>query len=83
MKSIHKVGRLISEQDRANIGENSGLLSFGCRQIKSLVILGNARVAGLQADLGLTDQQYQICVTVLYVCVPALLLFLAQNLTGA
>lgn len=33
--------------------------------------LGNARVAGLQADLGLTDHQYQICVTVLYVYVPA------------
>lgn len=33
--------------------------------------LGNARVAGLQADLGLTDRQYQICVTVLYVYVPA------------
>ncbi|KAF8962023.1 MFS general substrate transporter [Flammula alnicola] len=29
--------------------------------------IGNARVAGLQKDLGLTDRQYQICVTVLYV----------------
>ncbi|KLO13815.1 MFS general substrate transporter [Schizopora paradoxa] len=29
--------------------------------------IGNARVAGLQADLKLTDTQYQICVTVLYV----------------
>ena len=30
---------------------------------------GNARVAGLQKDLGLTDTQYQICVTVLFVYV--------------
>ncbi|KAF9018653.1 MFS general substrate transporter [Hymenopellis radicata] len=29
--------------------------------------IGNARVAGLQADLGLTDHQYQVCVTVLFV----------------
>ncbi|KAF8817606.1 MFS general substrate transporter [Phlegmacium glaucopus] len=29
--------------------------------------IGNARVAGLQKDLHLTDKQYQICVTVLYV----------------
>jgi MFS family permease len=29
--------------------------------------IGNARVAGLQKDLHLTDRQYQICVTVLYV----------------
>ncbi|KAF9003195.1 MFS general substrate transporter [Hymenopellis radicata] len=29
--------------------------------------IGNARVAGLQADLGLTDHEYQICVTVLFV----------------
>ncbi|KAF8185966.1 MFS general substrate transporter [Pholiota molesta] len=29
--------------------------------------IGNARVAGLQKDLHLTDIQYQICVTVLYV----------------
>jgi len=29
--------------------------------------IGNARVAGLQRDLHLTDHQYQICVTVLYV----------------
>ncbi|KAF9025133.1 MFS general substrate transporter [Hymenopellis radicata] len=29
--------------------------------------IGNARVAGLQKDLGLTDHQYQICVTVLFV----------------
>ncbi|KAL5488440.1 hypothetical protein ACEPAI_6558 [Sanghuangporus weigelae] len=29
--------------------------------------IGNARVAGLQSDLGLTDHQYQVCVTVLYV----------------
>lgn len=31
--------------------------------------VGNARVAGLQKQLGLTDQQYQICVTVLFVYV--------------
>jgi len=29
--------------------------------------IGNARVAGLQKDLHMTDKQYQICVTVLYV----------------
>lgn len=28
--------------------------------------IGNARVAGLQKGLGLTDHQYQVCVTVLY-----------------
>ncbi|PFH53311.1 hypothetical protein AMATHDRAFT_137753 [Amanita thiersii Skay4041] len=33
----------------------------------SRISQGNARVAGLQADLGLSDHQYQICVTVLYV----------------
>ncbi|PAV17564.1 MFS general substrate transporter [Pyrrhoderma noxium] len=31
------------------------------------VNMGNARVAGLQKDLKLTDNQYQICITVLYV----------------
>jgi len=30
-------------------------------------IAGNARVAGLQNSLSLTDHQYQICVTILYV----------------
>ncbi|KIK57790.1 hypothetical protein GYMLUDRAFT_262951 [Collybiopsis luxurians FD-317 M1] len=29
--------------------------------------IGNARVAGLQKGLGMTDKQYQICVTILYV----------------
>ncbi|EAU90005.1 hypothetical protein CC1G_05921 [Coprinopsis cinerea okayama7 len=29
--------------------------------------IGNARVAGLQADLGLTDHQFQIAITILYV----------------
>jgi sugar phosphate permease len=29
--------------------------------------IGNARIAGLQKDLHMTDQQYQICLTVLYV----------------
>ncbi|KAF9480332.1 MFS general substrate transporter [Pholiota conissans] len=29
--------------------------------------IGNARVAGLQKDLHMTDRQYQICITVLYV----------------
>ncbi|PAV17561.1 MFS general substrate transporter [Pyrrhoderma noxium] len=29
--------------------------------------IGNARVAGLQKDLKLTDDQYQICITALYV----------------
>ncbi|PAV17565.1 MFS general substrate transporter [Pyrrhoderma noxium] len=38
------------------------LLSFLDR-----VNIGNARVAGLQKDLKLTDNQYQICITVLYV----------------
>ena len=32
-------------------------------------LAGNARVAGLQKQLGLTDHQYQICVTVLFVYV--------------
>ena len=31
--------------------------------------IGNARVAGLQKDLHLTDKQYQTVVTVLYVLV--------------
>jgi len=30
-------------------------------------LTGNARVAGLERDLGLMDKQYQICVTTLYV----------------
>ncbi|KAJ4494769.1 MFS general substrate transporter [Lentinula edodes] len=29
--------------------------------------IGNARVAGLQKDLGMSDRQYQVCVTILYV----------------
>ncbi|KAF9025120.1 major facilitator superfamily domain-containing protein [Rhodocollybia butyracea] len=29
--------------------------------------IGNARVAGLQKDLGMTDSQYSICITILYV----------------
>ncbi|KAF5332971.1 hypothetical protein D9757_015228 [Collybiopsis confluens] len=29
--------------------------------------IGNARVAGLQKALGMTDHQYQICITILYV----------------
>ena len=33
------------------------------------VNVGNARVAGLQKDLKLTDNQYQICITALYVYV--------------
>ena len=32
-------------------------------------IAGNTRVAGLQRGLGMTDHQYQICVTVTYVLV--------------
>jgi len=36
---------------------------------KIILIAGNARVAGLQQDLGMTDRQYQICITVLYVYV--------------
>lgn len=28
---------------------------------------GNARVAGLERDLGLTDRQYRICVTALFI----------------
>jgi hypothetical protein len=31
--------------------------------------IGNARVAGLEKDLHMTDHQYQICVTILYVYV--------------
>ncbi|KAF9038143.1 MFS general substrate transporter [Panaeolus papilionaceus] len=40
--------------------------------------IGNARVAGLQHDLGLSDHQYQICVTVLYV--PYIMAELPSNL---
>ncbi|KAJ2915564.1 hypothetical protein MD484_g4840, partial [Candolleomyces efflorescens] len=40
--------------------------------------IGNARVAGLQTALGLTDTQYQICVTILYV--PYILAELPANL---
>ncbi|KAF9564921.1 MFS general substrate transporter [Agrocybe pediades] len=40
--------------------------------------IGNARVAGLQKHLHLTDHQYQICVTVLYV--PYILAELPANL---
>ena len=36
---------------------------------------GNARVAGLQKDLKLTDNQYQICITVLYVYVCVQIVF--------
>ncbi|KAJ2930951.1 hypothetical protein H1R20_g6156, partial [Candolleomyces eurysporus] len=40
--------------------------------------IGNARVAGLQPALGLTDTEYQICVTILYV--PYILAELPSNL---
>ncbi|KAF8815170.1 MFS general substrate transporter [Phlegmacium glaucopus] len=40
--------------------------------------IGNARVAGLQSDLHLTDKQYQICITVLYV--PYIVAELPSNL---
>ncbi|KAF9447485.1 MFS general substrate transporter [Macrolepiota fuliginosa MF-IS2] len=40
--------------------------------------IGNARVAGLQKGLGLTDHQYQVCVTVLYV--PYIVAELPSNL---
>ena len=30
----------------------------------SLSMTGNARVAGLQKDLHLTDKQFQICITI-------------------
>ena len=39
------------------------------------VNVGNARVAGLQKDLKLTDNQYQICITVLYVYVCVQIVF--------
>jgi hypothetical protein len=45
--------------------KNSRTLS-GCFNHTDLLILGNARVAGLQKELGMTDRQYQICVTVLF-----------------
>jgi hypothetical protein len=38
-----------------------------CSNVISKLHIGNARVAGLQTDLHLTDQQYQICLTVLFV----------------
>ncbi|KAL0959958.1 hypothetical protein HGRIS_011622 [Hohenbuehelia grisea] len=40
--------------------------------------IGNARVAGLQKDLKMTDQQYQICLTVLFV--PYILAEIPANL---
>ncbi|KAF8817611.1 MFS general substrate transporter [Phlegmacium glaucopus] len=40
--------------------------------------IGNARVAGLQSDLHLTDKQYQICISVLFV--PYVLSELPSNL---
>ncbi|KAL5530811.1 hypothetical protein ACEPAF_7069 [Sanghuangporus sanghuang] len=40
--------------------------------------IGNARVAGLQSDLGLTDHQYQICITATYV--PYIVTELPSNL---
>ncbi|KAF8883333.1 MFS general substrate transporter [Gymnopilus junonius] len=40
--------------------------------------IGNARVAGLQKELGLTDNQYEICVTVLFV--PYIVAELPSNL---
>ncbi|KAF8159947.1 MFS general substrate transporter [Crassisporium funariophilum] len=40
--------------------------------------IGNARIAGLQKDLHMTDRQYQICITALYV--PYLLSELPSNL---
>ncbi|KAF5375578.1 hypothetical protein D9757_008533 [Collybiopsis confluens] len=40
--------------------------------------IGNARVAGLQKNLGMTDHQYQICITVLYV--PYILAEIPTNL---
>ena len=36
---------------------------------QSYLITGNARVAGLQTDLHMTDKQYQICNTVIFVYV--------------
>lgn len=40
---------------------------------------GNARVAGLQKDLKMTDRQYQICVTALFVCVTPLVTSCAHH----
>ncbi|KAF9439770.1 hypothetical protein P691DRAFT_627856, partial [Macrolepiota fuliginosa MF-IS2] len=39
---------------------------------------GNAHVAGLQKGLGLTDHQYQVCITILYV--PYIAVELPSNL---
>lgn len=41
-------------------------------------MLGNARVAGLQHDLGITERQYNICLTTLYV--PYILSEIPSNL---
>ena len=41
-------------------------------------LTGNARIAGLERDLGLTDRQYQICITTLYV--PYILSEIPSNL---
>ncbi|KAJ3503782.1 hypothetical protein NLJ89_g8279 [Agrocybe chaxingu] len=58
---------LLSFLDRANIGEHFDLVPPTVGSLELFTTSGNARVAGLQRDLRLTDREYQICVTVLYV----------------
>ena len=55
-----------------------------CDVLLSLFDTGNARVAGLQKDFKLTDNQYQICITVLYVyvCVQIVFQVLKKILLG-
>lgn len=42
------------------------------------MVLGNARVAGLQKGLNMTDHQYSICVTITYMCVLPLVHYLSN-----
>ena len=50
-------------QDRNNIGNKH---SVSKKDTGLSQYTGNARVAGLQNDLRLTDKQYEICVTVFF-----------------
>ena len=50
-------------QDRNNIGNKH---SVSKKDTVLSQYTGNARVAGLQNDLRLTDKQYEICVTVFF-----------------
>ena len=72
-------------KDAVNIGALVvPMRCYLCDVLLSLFDTGNARVAGLQKDLKLTDNQYQICITVLYVyvCVQIVFQVLKKILLG-